>query len=210
MKKLVWFLVFLGVVVNANMLVVKDGNVSITINSEEKNLTKDTNISLEEGSVICFKKGSGRIVINGEKQLNSDSNGSCEALAVSEEFNLTKWFNEKTKGVMAFFSDSKEEKGYGVGARDVKKETVKQETYTLTDGKKEIIIYSESYGPLPVTLTVKDANQTVVQTFVNEKSLKTFFRVSTDLLDVNYTVQVTNAFDEVLLDVLVVDGNSSH
>jgi len=203
MKKLVWCLMVLSIVVNANILVVKDANVTITINGKEKNLTKDTKISLEEGSVVCFRKGRGRIIINGVKQLSIDSNGSCETLAVSEEFNLTKWLNEKTKGVVALFSDSKEEKGYGVGVRDAKILITKHETYNLVDGKKEMVIYSENFGPLPVTLIIKDANKKVVQTFVNEESLKTFFRVPTDLLDVNYTVQLTNAFDEVLLDVLV-------
>jgi len=203
MKKLVWCLMVLSIVANANKLVVKDANVTITINSEEKNLTKDTNISLEEGSIICFKEGRGRIIINGVKQLSIDSNGSCETLAVSEEFNLTKWLNEKTKSIVALFSDSKEEKGYGIGARDAKTLTTKYKTYSLADGKKEMVIYSEIFGPLPVTLTIKDTNKKVVQTFVNEESIKTFFRVPTDLLDVNYTVQVTNMFDDVLLDVLV-------
>jgi len=205
MKKLVWCLMCLSIVVNANVnkLVVKDANVTITINSEEKNLTKDTNVSLEEGSVICFKEGRGRIIINGVKQLSIDSNGSCETLAVSEEFNLTKWLNEKTKGVVALFSDSKEEKGYGVGARTAKNLTIKHGTYNLADGKKEMVIYSENFGPPPVTLIIKDANKKVVQTFEKEESLKTFFRVPTDLLDVNYTVQVTNGFNDVLLDVLV-------
>jgi len=205
MKKLVWCLMCLSIVVNANVnkLVVKDANVTITINSEEKNLTKDTNVSLEEGSVICFKEGRGRIIINGVKQLSIDSNGSCETLAVSEEFNLTKWLNEKTKGVVALFSDSKEEKGHGVGVRTAKNLTIKHGTYNLADGKKEMVIYSENFGPPPVTLIIKDANKKVVQTFEKEESLKTFFRVPTDLLDVNYTVQVTNGFNDVLLDVLV-------
>jgi hypothetical protein len=91
----------------------------------------------------------------------------------------------------------------------VKVDEVKQQSYTIPTDKKEILIYSESFGPLPVTLMLKDANGSVVGRFVNEESIKSMFRVAVDSVEHNYSLVITNVFEDVLLDVKLVEGNSS-
>jgi len=207
MKKMILLLISFGLVwAMENSLTVRDANVTISINNEEKQLQKDENLTLDEGSIICFKEGKGRVIINRSEQLNAESNGSCVTLALSEDFNLTKWL--KNQKLFAFFSDSIELTTDGVSNRgDTEKEELTQEIYELSSEKKEMVIYSESFGPLPVILTIKDSKDKVIQTFINKESIRTFFRVPVELVDVNYTIQITNRFNRLLLDLIIVDGS---
>ena len=203
-----FFIVWLVVIeaLWASTLSVRDANVTIMVNAELKTLEKDTNLSLNEGDAVCFKEGTGHVVIDGFK-LNSEGNSSCMTLAVLEDFNITKLFEESKKLLFALFIDDVENSKNAIGRTPIVSKA-EQQKLTIPSDKKEMIIYSEYFRPFPVTLNVKDTKGEVVQTFV-VNSRNSFFRVSVDSVEHNYSLVVTNSKSKVLLDVLLVDGNVS-
>jgi len=204
MKKTILCLTLGSFLATANSLTVKDADVNATINSESKVLKKGVTLELKEGSNICFKSGKGRMVINNIRQLSAKSEISCILLEVKKGFEFTKWVKNKTKTIGMLFVESNEEVKSGV-SKGVDDSNSSQRNYIIPTDKKEMLIYSDSFGPLPVTLSVKDTNGEVVQSFVNEESDKSMFRVGVESVDANYTLEVTNAFGNVLLDVRFVE-----
>ena len=189
----------------SNSLIVKDDSVKIKVDNKDYSLEKDETLTLEDGATVCFEEGKGRIIINEEKQLNAKSENACLSLAIKEDFTLSKWLKEQVKSVAVLFSDSKEKVESGISRAETSAGKVKQQNYKIPDKEEEVVIYSESFGPLPITLTLLGDNDEVIQIITNEDSVKTLFRLPTDKIKKDYKLKVTNAFDETLLDVLVVE-----
>ena len=210
MKKSILFPLIFGVTsLFANSLVVRDANVTVIINAELKSLKKNQELQLEEGSTICFKGGEGKVIINQQRQLSADMNLSCISLVLKKEFDIVKWFKNQTQPIVMLFSDVKETTKSGM-SREVDSTTgqVKQQSYTIPKDKKEMIIYMESLGMRPLTLYIKDSNGEEVRRLVSDSS-KSMFRVGVESVKDGYSLVVVDRMDDVLLDVLLVDENSS-
>ena len=93
----------------------------------------------------------------------------------------------------------------GVSTKSIQTSQTVTGNYEITSEQKEIIVYNELYGPLPVTLKIFDKDKNIVQEFINEENIVTLFRIPTNILEENYNILITNAFDEELLNQTIIN-----
>lgn len=186
----------------ASHLTVKDSDATLLINGQEFEVPKDHNLTLKPGTMICFVKGEGKVVINGKKELDQKTK-ECYQVPIDDTFDIKHFLltaEDKSIAKTAVVSSSGEDavihRGYAV-ADDVKGIPG---IITIKPSDKEVVIYDKSYGPLPVTLNIKKSDGTTVKSIVNENSPKTFFRIPTRYLENGLKIEVTNAFGDKLLD----------
>jgi|GEM_PF-2633522 len=208
--KIILFLMLSVTFLFANNLIVKDANVTLLINGQKIELAKDQNLTLETGTMVCFFKGNGKVIINNIKQLDKNS-PDCYQIPVKDNFDIKVFLSSpKNKSVstsISSFTDGSEVVIHrGAEAADGIPKPV---LVTVSSSDKEVIIYDESFGPLPVTLSIKKSDGTMVKEVVNEDNLKTFFRVPTAYLENNSKIEVTNAFGDKLLNQQITINSTS-
>ena len=172
MKKLLWVILCFSFVFS-DTLVVKKFDVRVLINGNEHALKVNETLKLEEGSTICFLDGNGTVIINDTYRLKAIN--ECYQVPISDSFDLKK-ITDLTH-VKIIHSTEQESSIRSVGTKSVAGENTSTQDLKLNNADKEVIIYSENYGPLPVTLTIKKSDGTVSQQLINEDNIKTFFRV---------------------------------
>lgn len=76
---------------------------------------------------------------------------------------------------------------------------------------KQVILSSESFGPLPVTFKLVNKNGIKILEKTNEDNVTSKFEISVDKLETGTQLQVFNAFDETIFcsNVKLMDQNSS-
>lgn len=82
---------------------------------------------------------------------------------------------------------------------------------TVFKSDKQVILTSNSFGPLPVTLKLVDKNGVETLTQTNEDNVTSKFEISTDKLESGAQLQVFNAFDESIFcsNVKLIDKKST-
>lgn len=203
MKKSVLLFLILGFAfLFANQLTVKGGDATLLINGQEFNVPEDYNLTLKPGTMVCFVKGSGKVIIDGKKELDHKTK-ECYQVPVGEDFDIKHFLStSEDKAVVETAATSASAKDDSIhrGIAHTDDGLQIPGAVTITPSDKEVIIYDENYGPLPVTLSIKKADGTLVQKMVNEESIKTFFRIPVSQLDNNTKIEVTNAFGDKLLE----------
>lgn len=194
----------------ANNLIVKDANVTLLINGQKIELAKDQNLTLETGTMVCFFKGNGKVIINNIKQLDKNS-PDCYQIPVKDDFDIKVFLSSpKNKSVSTSLGASTDSSEVVIHRGAEAAEGIpKPALVTVYSSDKEVVIYDETFGPLPVTLSIKKSDGTRVKEVVNEDNLKTFFRVPTDYLENNSKIEVRNAFGDILLTQLVTIDSTS-
>lgn len=202
MKKLL-VLFSLGVSLFASELMVKKADVKISINGDIKELLKDETLKLTPGSSICFLEGKGKVVIGKRKQLSKKSK-KCYTTSIPEGFKMDEFIQGlKDTAKVALITGEMKVKD-GVSTRSINMTETISGNHTITNTDKKIVIYNENYGPLPVTLTVYDTEKNILKSYVNEDSIVTFFMISSENLKNNYSLVVTNAFEDELLKQVII------
>ena len=84
--RILWILFIFINVLFANSLMVKEGDVKLLINGQTVEVKKDQNLTLEEGSMVCFLSGDGKVII-GDKQLDNKTR-DCYQLPIKENFDI--------------------------------------------------------------------------------------------------------------------------
>lgn len=202
MKKLL-LLASLGVSIFASELIVKKADVKISINGDEKELIKDSEISINPGSTICFLDGDGKVIIDRKKQLTKKSK-KCYSTPIPEGFDINKLVSNLVDSAKVALITGDLKVKNGVSTKSINTTEVVTGYYSITKNDRKIIIYNENYGPLPVTLTVYDAEKNIKRIYVNEDSVSSFFILSTKNLENKYSIVVTNAFEDELLRQVIV------
>jgi len=208
--KIILFLMLSVTFLFANNLIVKDANVTLLINGQKIELAKDQNLTLDTGTMVCFFKGNGKVIINNIKQLDKNSS-DCYQIPVKDDFDIKIFLSSpKNKSIstsISSFTDSSEVVIHrGAEASDG---IPKPALVTVSSSDKEVVIYDETFGPLPVTLSIKKSDGTMVKKVVNKDNIKTFFRVPTAYLENNSKIEVTNAFGDKLLNQQVTIDSTS-
>jgi len=203
--RILWLILFSINILFANSLMVKEGDVKLLINGETVEVKKDQNLTLEEGSMICFLSGEGKVIINSRKQLDHKI-PDCYQLPIKDNFDIDA-FMLSSKNSVAILS--KEEVSELRGTKGISDSPSELEELALSKSNKEVIIYNETYGPLPVTLNIKKPDGTIVKELVNEENDKTFFRVPASYLKNNSKIEITNAFGDTLLHKQIVIKSSA-
>ena len=201
--RILWILFIFINVLFANSLMVKEGDVKLLINGQTVEVKKDQNLTLEEGSMVCFLSGDGKVII-GDKQLDNKTR-DCYQLPIKENFDIDAFMSSSKNSIAVL---SKEEVSESRGTKGIDDSSSEVEELALSESDKEVIIYNETYGPLPVTLNIKKPDGTTVKEVVNEENTKTFFRVPASYLENNSKIEITNAFGDTLLNKQVIIKSS--
>ncbi len=193
--KVILLLVLSFTILLASHLTVKDGDVTLLINGQEFEVPEDHNLTLKPGTMVCYVKGGGTAIIDGKIKLNS-KNPECYQSPLDSKTDTKKLLS--SIGDEAVISTEREKAPSST--RGLEAKMVDKGTISLPPSKKEVVIYGESYGPLPVTLSIKRSDGTIIKEIVNEESAKTLFRIPTSYLDNGSKIEVTNAFGDKLVD----------
>lgn len=183
-------------------LYVKKADVKISVNGQTLDLKKDSKVDLNPGSAICFLEGDGKVRIGKRKQLSKKSK-KCYSTPIPKDFKVSDFVTDIANSTKVALVTGKSKVSYGVSTKSTQTNEVITGEISIKD-KKEIIIYNELFGPLPVTLKVYDEKKDLVQEFVNEEEVTTLFRVPTSILKENYSMVIINAFEEELLNQKII------
>ena len=200
MKKILWVACATTAALFAFTAEVKKDTVSILVNDKSQSYESGKTFELNEGDLVCFSSGEGRVVIKGEnysKQLSKRSK-SCKRLPVK---------NKETKDYLALvsakvvskFGKSKETAVAGVSTRSTTTSATITSSLNIKSGVKYLIIENDKWGPLPVSIQIVNTQGEVVATDSNEEELVTSFVFPISVVKEGYMIKVVNAFDELLV-----------
>ncbi len=203
MKKLTLLLVVATGCVSAFVGQVRKGDMTISVNGQDKALKKADTISLKGGDIICYVNGDGRLVIKDEgykKQLSKKSS-PCRKLPVQG----TQSDNVHVGDLIAsVFEKTEEQSVDGVSRKggEVKEEKI---TLALKPNQKYILLENDAWGPMPIELTVYDEKGNVVKEmeYNDTNDLKTSFLIPVSSVKNGYTLKVTDGFGDVLAVVSI-------
>jgi len=184
----------------ANTFSVKDGNVTVEIDSKEYNLTKNHEQKLASGSKICVKDGNGSVLVNDEVLLSKSLDNSCLELKKEEEFDFEAWLKKNMHKVALLFGDMKEQVKLAVNRKGKECEVVTG-TLVLKPSDEYLVIRNECWSPLPIRLKVLDENNGTVESFVNESDDVSLFIVPREVLKDGYRILGYDGFGDILIDI---------
>jgi len=183
---------------------VKKADVTLLVNDAEVSHKAGEKFTLQAGDIVCFKEGKGRVVITGnayKKQISRHTKG-CKHLP-GDLKEKTDFSQHMTHRVVALFSKAKEERVTGVSRKAVETAETFNAPIALDSDAKYLAVENENWGPLPVTLEVLDESGKSVESMVNEEDVMTSFILPKGMLKEGYTIKVTNAFDELLVNSMI-------
>ncbi len=201
-SKIILFLILSFTILFASHLTVKDGDVILLINGQEFEVPEDHNLTMKPGTMVCFVKGRGKVIINGKKELDHKTK-ECYQVPIDDTFDIKQFLStaeDKTIVKTGTISSSGEDAVIHRGIAVADDGIGVPGTVTIKPSDKEVVIYDKSYGPLPVTLSIKKPDGTVTKKIVNEENTNTLFRIPATILDNDSHIEVTNAFGDILLD----------
>ncbi len=183
---------------------VKKAPVSLLINEQSKDLKVGGKFTLNSGDLVCFIKGEGRVVILGKsykKQLSSRSK-SCKHLP--NEDGKTVGYTQVLKyNVVSMFEKSKEKSVDGVSRKSLESDTFTAPTSMGIDSQY-LAVENSTWGPLPIMLELLDNKGVVMETMINEEDIITSFILPRDMLKNVYSIKVSNAFGDILVNSKIV------
>lgn len=180
----------------ANGLVVKNGDVLITLNNVEKSLKDNENLALDFGSTVCFKSGEGRVLINDKIQLKKPN--KCYLIPVPENSNK----DSILKDTIATKIDSTEKVKSGVSTRGIINFDDGKDI--ILKGNDDLVVYSDKFGPLPITVNLKDEKGNILMSVENEESDITFFKVAGNTIKTGYKIEILSGMEEILINKKIV------
>ena len=203
MRKIVMLSVAITGFILAYNAQVKKSDITVAVNEQAKALKKGENIELNGGDIVCYKSGDGRLVIKGDgykKQLSKKSS-PCQKLPAADNKKSSVKAGELIASV---FGEAKEASKSGVSRKGTDQET-KKTTLTLKKNQKYILLENDTWGPMPIHLTILDSkNKKVKELEYNDnKDLKTSFLIPVSEIKDGYTLKVTNGFGDVLAVVAI-------
>lgn len=199
--KVIFSLLFISALLFGGNIIVKDGDVNLSINGIDNNLQKDSNIDFLDGSTICYKSGNGRVVVNSNIQLASDSK-DCIQTKIKDDDTFKKLLANLKNSFLVSFSNTSETIIDGVSSKGTIVNNKKTDL-NISLSKEYLLIQSESSGPLPITLTILDKSNKIVNTIVNENESKSIFILSTNELKNKYIIKINDGFGSTIKQYLI-------
>ena len=183
----------------ANNLVVRESDVTISLNNQDKNLKKDDELIIDDGTTVCFKSGNGRVIINERIQLIKSER--CYLIPVSKSFNLDEYLS-KAKSSLVSILNTNENIKHGTGTKGIN--YLVDEKDIILKNNNDLIIYSNQFGPCPITINLKNEKGEIIMNVENENNDITFFRISSSNLNTGYSIEVLNGWNEIILNKKVI------
>ncbi len=186
---------------NAVNVEVKKADVLVNINTQEVLLKKGEVKNLQEGTTICYMDGKGKLTFKElKKQLKKK--GRCLMIPLNKSASKNYLADMKHKFEIAYL-DSSESISHGTGTKG---QTIFKKSGKLLVKAKdsELIIYSKEFGPLPVSIVLKNKNGKKLMHFENDESDITFIRIAKRFLKTGMVVEVYNGFEEQLMQRQII------
>jgi esterase/lipase superfamily enzyme len=204
MKKILYLWIIFSInYLFSSTLIVEKADVLLLINGQEFTIPKDQNLTLKPGTMVCFLKGNGNVIIDSTIKLNQ-KNPECYQIPI-DNINIDKILTLEKKH--AVISTQKIEKSSNNrAAEEIQTETGE---IIIPSSKKELIIYGEQYGTLPITLNIKDPNGKVIRSITNEENEKSLFRVPTAYLKNGSNIEISNGLGDKMVDQKIIMKASS-
>jgi hypothetical protein len=164
MKKVVVLLMFVKILVASN-LVVKDGNVTVTIGKSERELPIGTTIDLAKGTKVCYLAGNGRVTIDGISR-SAESKDKCYTTQKEKKFDMKAIIDEYLKNniLVKLFKKSNDNSSWTL-FRGGKNEKVSG-SIILHPTDKHFVIESNQWSDYPISLIIFDTNNNEVKRIV--------------------------------------------
>lgn len=198
--KFLLILLFSATLISANSLIVKDSTIVVSLNNVNTNLKVGNEVTLDNGTTICFKSGEGRAIINNDVQLMKPD--SCHLLPPPKDFNLKELFLKFETYVYARMS-SKEKSIDGVSTKGMNSFDDRKDI-VLKRNIKDLIIYSKEFGPYPITINLKDEKESIVLSVQNEHEDITFFKVLSSSVNTGYSIEVLDGYGRIILTKKII------
>jgi len=176
----------------AGTLIVKDSDVTVSINAKNEILKEGTSKEFLDGSTICYVSGSGRIIVNSSIQLTSKID-QCIQTKISSNNNFKTLLASLKNSLIVSFTNTNEISVDGVsskGSNDDKSVSIINIDSTIDF----LVIESKSSGPLPITLYVLDDNNRAIKKIINKENCDTYFILNISNLKNNYKISIKNGF----------------
>jgi len=188
----------------ASTVQVKDGVAKVQVNADVKTYNAKDTFQVFAGDTICFIDGNGRLIIDSKRQLSNKSK-TCFIVPVTNEFDLEKYLASVKDKVYVVFFDSTERVRHGVSTKGSFIEEGISEINLLKG--EDLLIHSDTFGPLPVYILLINENGKVMQTISNEDQEITFVNIKSATLQNGYKIEIKNGFNQVLLKKQIFINN---
>jgi hypothetical protein len=188
--------VFICSVAFSGTLQIKDDDVELSINTIDKKFKNGDIFDFIDGSNICFKNGKGRVIVNNKFQLTK-INKECFQTEVKDNNSFKKIINGFKNSLLVAFSNSNENVVDGVSSKSIKT-TNNQKILNIDSTVNNIVIYSESSGPLPITLIVESIDGNIKNKIYNNEDSNSIFIIKTENLHNNDVIKVVNGFGTLI------------
>ena len=200
MRLITGLLICLQIVV-ASTIEIKDGDAQIQVNGNLKTYHDGESFTSQGGESICFIKGDGRVVIDGKRQL-TNRNKECFIVPIPEGFNVEEYVQSIKDKVYVVFFDSTERVRHGVSTKGTEAES--NEGIIHLPKEQDLLIFSDRFGPLPVTVTIFGSNGNIIFQAVNKDDAKTFVSIPYTLVEEGTSLQIINGFNQTLLKQKII------
>ncbi len=196
----------IGVLINCSLLfagnlIVKDSSVTISINGDRYNLNEEDEKSFIDGSTLCYEEGNGRIIVDNTIQVTNNRN-NCIQTKIKDNNIFKKLVSNLQNSLLVSFSNSKEKVLDGVSSKDVSfNKDIK--TVFINSEQKYIVISSESSGPLPIMIKIKDKEGKTIKSLINDLDITTNFIINIEDLKNPDLIIISNGFDIVIRTIKI-------
>lgn len=203
--KLIFGILISSTLLFSGDLIVKDSDTIISINGDQYTLKENEKKSFLDGSTICYIDGAGRVIVNNSIQLTKKKDSCIQTK--SNDTNAFKNLLETFKdSLLVSFSNTEEKVLDGVSSKDIDLKN-DEKTINLSSSKNYLIIKSDSSGPLPITLEIKDKKGYLIKKIINENDINTAFIIKTDELEDNNIILITNGFGMKVKELKILKKN---
>lgn len=180
----------------ATTMEIKKAEVVVSVNTLTTRLKVGTTLDILEGTTVCYVKGKGKVIFPQlKKQLKK--RGRCLLVPLSEENSESYIADIKNKITVAFW-DSSESVHHGSGTKG-NKEFTNSTPIIVSKSQNELVLYGKEFGPLPVTVVLKDKKGQILEHFENDESETTLVRISRAQFQEATSLEIYNGFEEKIL-----------
>lgn len=181
----------------SNEIRVKKNDIVITIDNVKYNLKKGDLKKVSLGSIICFKEGKGRLIINNKKQLSKRTE-PCYQIPIGNKEKILDKYIDKTKNYISIaYIDSNEKIKRGVNTRGFKPYQ-KEKDLLLLKNSIEFVLISKELDLNSKKVFLIDMREKEIIAFETENSGVDAIIINSSLIRSGYKIVIKDNIDNII------------